>query len=160
MPPAGGGIVCRRFQFSGLLLLLPILSIRLWLRVWRRCGQNFQISIRLRRVERAFDLKGDTLRYLITGGAGFIGSHLAEALIARGDDVFILDDLSTGSVENIRHLKKHDRFHHVFDSIMNKHLLAEMVDECDVVFPLASSSRKAAYGQRFSDQLRALRSGL
>jgi nucleoside-diphosphate-sugar epimerase len=79
------------------------------------------------------------LRNLITGGAGFIGSHLAEALIARGDEVFILDDLSTGSVENIRHLKKHERFHHVFDSIMNKHLLAEMVDECDVVFHLAAA---------------------
>ena len=79
------------------------------------------------------------MRNLITGGAGFIGSHLAEALIARGDEVFILDDLSTGSVENIRHLKKHDRFHHVFDSIMNKHLLAEMVDECDVVFHLAAA---------------------
>lgn len=79
------------------------------------------------------------MRNLITGGAGFIGSHLAEALIARGDEVFILDDLSTGSVENIRHLKKHERFHHVFDSIMNKHLLAEMVDECDVVFHLAAA---------------------
>lgn len=79
------------------------------------------------------------MRNLITGGAGFIGSHLAEALIARGDEVFILDDLSTGSVENIRHLKKHDRFHHVFDSIMNKHLLAEMVDECDIVFHLAAA---------------------
>jgi UDP-glucose 4-epimerase len=79
------------------------------------------------------------LRNLITGGAGFIGSHLAEALIARGDDVFILDDLSTGSVENIRHLKKYDRFHHIFDSIMNKHLLAEMVDECDVVYHLAAA---------------------
>jgi UDP-glucose 4-epimerase len=79
------------------------------------------------------------LRNLITGGAGFIGSHLAEALIGRGDDVFILDDLSTGSVENIRHLKKYDRFHHVFDSIMNKHLLAEMVDECDVVYHLAAA---------------------
>jgi UDP-glucose 4-epimerase len=79
------------------------------------------------------------LRNLITGGAGFIGSHLAEALLADGDEVFILDDLSTGSVENIRHLKKHDRFQHVFDSIMNKHLLAEMVDECDVVFHLAAA---------------------
>ena len=45
------------------------------------------------------------MRHLITGGAGFIGSHLAEALLTRGDEVFILDDLSTGSVENIRHLK-------------------------------------------------------
>ena len=65
---------------------------------------------------------GGNLRYLITGGAGFIGSHLAEALLARGDEVFILDDLSTGSVENIRHLKTHDRFHYFFDSIRNKHL--------------------------------------
>src|ERR1700683_3513675 len=83
--------------------------------------------------------RGAFLRYFITGGAGFIGSHLAEALLARGDSVSILDDLSTGSVENIRHLKKHDRFHYVFDSIMNKHLLAEMVDECDVVFHLAAA---------------------
>ena len=45
------------------------------------------------------------MRYLITGGAGFIGSHLSEALLNRGDEVFVLDDLSTGSVENIRHLK-------------------------------------------------------
>ena len=79
------------------------------------------------------------MRYLITGGAGFIGSHLSEALIARGDEVFILDDLSTGSVENIRHLKKHERFHYAFDSIANKHLLAELVDESDVVFHLAAA---------------------
>jgi UDP-glucose 4-epimerase len=79
------------------------------------------------------------LRYLITGGAGFIGSHLAEALLARGDEVFILDDLSTGSVENIRHLKTHDRFHYFFDSIRNKQLLAELVDESDVIFHLAAA---------------------
>jgi len=79
------------------------------------------------------------LRYLITGGAGFIGSHLAEALLARGDEVFILDDLSTGSVENVRHLKKNPRFHYFFDSITNKHLLAELVDESDVVFHLAAA---------------------
>jgi UDP-glucose 4-epimerase len=79
------------------------------------------------------------LRHLITGGAGFIGSHLAEALLARGDDVFILDDLSTGSVENVRHLKTHPRFHYFFDSITNKHLLAELVDESDVVFHLAAA---------------------
>lgn len=79
------------------------------------------------------------MRYLITGGAGFIGSHLSEALIARGDEVFVLDDLSTGSVENIRHLKNDQRFHYIFDSIMNKHLLAELVDECDVVFHLAAA---------------------
>jgi UDP-glucose 4-epimerase len=79
------------------------------------------------------------LRYLITGGAGFIGSHLAEALLARGEEVFVLDDLSTGSVENIRHLKTHDRFQYTFDSIMNKNLLAELVDESDVVFHLAAA---------------------
>jgi UDP-glucose 4-epimerase len=79
------------------------------------------------------------LRYLITGGAGFIGSHLAEALLARGEEVFILDDLSTGSVENIRHLKTHDRFHYFFDSIQNKQLLAELVDESDVIFHLAAA---------------------
>jgi UDP-glucose 4-epimerase len=79
------------------------------------------------------------LRCLITGGAGFIGSHLAEVLLNRGDEVFILDDLSTGSVENVRHLKSFDRFHYVFDSITNKHLLAELVDESDVVLHLAAA---------------------
>jgi UDP-glucose 4-epimerase len=83
--------------------------------------------------------RGDFLRYLITGGAGFIGSHLAEALLARDDEVFVLDDLSTGSVENIRHLKTHERFHYIFDSITNKHLLAELVDESDVIFHLAAA---------------------
>src|SRR5271154_471028 len=79
------------------------------------------------------------LRHLITGGAGFIGSHLAEVLLGRGDEVFILDDLSTGSVENIRHLKTHERFHYFFDSITNKQLLAELVDESDVIFHLAAA---------------------
>src|SRR5580698_5763502 len=83
--------------------------------------------------------RGVVMRYLITGGAGFIGSHLSEALIARGDEVFVLDDLSTGSVENIRHLKTNPRFHYVFDSIANKQLLAEMVDEADVIFHLAAA---------------------
>ena len=79
------------------------------------------------------------MRHLITGGAGFIGSHLADVLLTRGDEVFILDDLSTGSVENIRHLKAHQRFHYFFDSITNKQLLAELVDESDVVFHLAAA---------------------
>ncbi|MGC1130313.1 MAG: GDP-mannose 4,6-dehydratase, partial [Candidatus Acidiferrales bacterium] len=79
------------------------------------------------------------MRYLITGGAGFIGSHLAEALLSRGDEVFVLDDLSTGSVENIRHLKSSDRFHYTFDSITNRQILAELVDESDVVFHLAAA---------------------
>jgi UDP-glucose 4-epimerase len=79
------------------------------------------------------------VRYLITGGAGFIGSHLAETLLARGDRVFIVDDLSTGSVDNIRHIKAHERFHYCFDSINNKHLLAELVDESDVIFHFAAA---------------------
>jgi UDP-glucose 4-epimerase len=79
------------------------------------------------------------LRVLITGGAGFIGSHLAERLLQRGDAVSILDDLSTGSVENIRHIKSHPRFHHVFDSIQSRSLLAEMVDESDVILHLAAA---------------------
>src|SRR5271167_4039866 len=83
--------------------------------------------------------RGVIMRYLITGGAGFIGSHLSEALLDRGEEVFILDDLSTGSVENIRHLKPNSRFHYIFDSIMNKHLLAELVDESDVIFHLAAA---------------------
>lgn len=79
------------------------------------------------------------MRVLITGGAGFIGSHLAEMLLARGDHVLLLDDLSTGSMENIRHLKSSDRLHYWCDSVMNRHLLAELVDESDVVIHLAAA---------------------
>jgi UDP-glucose 4-epimerase len=79
------------------------------------------------------------LRFLITGGAGFIGSHLAERLIARGDEVFLFDNLSTGSMENIRHLKPCDRMHYFLDSIDNRQLLAELVDESDAVFHLAAA---------------------
>jgi UDP-glucose 4-epimerase len=79
------------------------------------------------------------LRYLITGGAGFIGSHLAERLLGRGDEVFALDDLSTGSIDNIRHLKEFDRFHLVPESIDNRYLLAELVDQADVIFHLAAA---------------------
>jgi len=76
---------------------------------------------------------------LITGGAGFIGSHLAERLLDRGDEVLLLDDLSTGSIENIRHLKSFDRMHYFLDSIENKQLLAELVDESEVIFHLAAA---------------------
>jgi UDP-glucose 4-epimerase len=79
------------------------------------------------------------MRVLITGGAGFIGSHLAEALLARGDKAFILDDLSTGSMENIRHLKDMPGFQYQIDSVMNKPLLAELVDESDMVIHLAAA---------------------
>jgi UDP-glucose 4-epimerase len=77
--------------------------------------------------------------YLITGGAGFIGSHLAEALLARGDSVSVIDDLSTGAVANIRHLKGHPRFSYTLDDITNESVLAELIDECDAVVHLAAA---------------------
>jgi UDP-glucose 4-epimerase len=76
---------------------------------------------------------------LITGGAGFIGSHLSDALIARGDEVSCIDDLSTGSIENIAHLKKSPRYRYQIDSVNNQPLMAELVDGCDVVFHLAAA---------------------
>jgi UDP-glucose 4-epimerase len=79
------------------------------------------------------------LRYLITGGAGFIGSHLAERLLDRGDQVILLDNLSTGSVENIRHVKSSERLRYHLDSIENRQLLAELVDDADVVVHLAAA---------------------
>jgi UDP-glucose 4-epimerase len=79
------------------------------------------------------------VRYLITGGAGFVGSHLAERLLERGDSVVLLDNLSTGSMENIRHLKSSDRMQYHLDSIENKQLLAELVDDADVVVHLAAA---------------------
>ena len=79
------------------------------------------------------------LRILITGGAGFIGSHLSDACLQRGDEVFIIDDLSTGSIENIRHLKDHPRFHYTIESVHNQPVTAELVDQCDVIFHLAAA---------------------
>lgn len=79
------------------------------------------------------------MRALITGGAGFVGSHLAEELITRGYQVTILDDLSTGSIRNIIPLKRHPNFRYVIESIMEKAVLAELVDDCDVVFHLAAA---------------------
>jgi UDP-glucose 4-epimerase len=79
------------------------------------------------------------MRVLITGGAGFVGSHLAEALLERGDEVFVLDDLSTGSIENITHLKHHSRFHYTIDSVTNEPVLAELLDRCDAVAHLAAA---------------------
>jgi UDP-glucose 4-epimerase len=79
------------------------------------------------------------MRYLVTGGAGFIGSHLSEELLRRGHEVFVIDDLSTGSITNINHLKTHDRFHYVVDSCANPQLMAELVDGCDIVYHLAAA---------------------
>jgi UDP-glucose 4-epimerase len=80
-----------------------------------------------------------TTRYLITGGAGFIGSHLTEELLARGDRVTIIDDLSTGSIDNLEHLKGNPAFRYVIDSIDNEPKLAELIDSCDIVFHLAAA---------------------
>jgi len=79
------------------------------------------------------------LRVLITGGAGFIGSHLADAYLERGDEVLVIDDLSTGTIENIRHLKSNPRFHYTIDSVHNQPVTAELVDQCDVVVHLAAA---------------------
>jgi UDP-glucose 4-epimerase len=79
------------------------------------------------------------MKALITGGAGFVGSHLAEALLDRGDTVFLLDNLSTGAIENIEHLKEHRRFHYAVDSVMNEPVTAELIDRVDVVFHLAAA---------------------
>jgi len=79
------------------------------------------------------------MKYLITGGAGFIGSHLADELLSRGHEVFVVDDLSTGSIENIRALKSNERFHYIVDTCNNVRLMAEMVDGCDRIFHLAAA---------------------
>jgi UDP-glucose 4-epimerase len=79
------------------------------------------------------------MRHLITGGAGFIGSHLAEELLRRGGHVHVLDDLSTGAIDNIRHLKAEPRFGYTIDSAANPSLVAELVDQADVVYHLAAA---------------------
>jgi len=79
------------------------------------------------------------MRALITGGAGFIGSHLSEALLANGHQVLVLDNLSTGSIENISHLKGRPGFEYFVDSVQNEPLLAELIDRSDVVFHFAAA---------------------
>ena len=79
------------------------------------------------------------MRALITGGAGFVGSHLAERLLAGGHDVLVLDNLSTGSIHNILQLKQTPGFSYVIDTVTNEPLLAEMIDQSDVVFHLAAA---------------------
>lgn len=77
--------------------------------------------------------------YLITGGAGFIGSHLAGALLDRGNDVWVIDDLSTGSIANLDGLRDREHFHYVIDTIMNRGLMNELIDRVDGVFHLAAA---------------------
>ena len=79
------------------------------------------------------------MRYLITGGAGFIGSHLAERLLEKGERVVLIDNLSTGSMENIRHLKGSENLDYHLDGIENRQLLAELVDDADVIVHFAAA---------------------
>ncbi len=79
------------------------------------------------------------MRILITGGAGFIGSHLAEALLQEGNEVYVIDNLSTGSIENIAPLKSHPKFSYIIEDIMNTRIMAELVDLCDIIFHLAAA---------------------
>lgn len=79
------------------------------------------------------------MRVLVTGGAGFIGSHLCEHLLAQGHRVLVIDDLSTGTIENVIHLKDNPRFEYTVASIMNVPLTAELVDRSDLIFHLAAA---------------------
>jgi UDP-glucose 4-epimerase len=79
------------------------------------------------------------VRALITGGAGFIGSHLAEALLNGGHEVDIIDNLSTGAIRNVGHLKSNPRFRYTIDTLTNEPLLAELIDRNDVIFHFAAA---------------------
>ncbi len=79
------------------------------------------------------------MRVLVTGGAGFIGSHLSEALVQRGDEVWILDDLSTGRLSNVASLQNSPNCHLVIDSILNRELVHELVGKVDMVYHLAAA---------------------
>ena len=79
------------------------------------------------------------MRVFITGGAGFIGSHLADAYLQRGDEVSVIDDLSTGTIDNIQQLKSNPNFHYTIDSVHNQPVTAELVDQSDVVVHLAAA---------------------
>jgi UDP-glucose 4-epimerase len=83
--------------------------------------------------------KENHVKALLTGGAGFIGSHLSEALLADGDEVYVLDDLSTGSVANVEHLLDNPRFHLVVDSVLHPAIVNELVNKADVVYHLAAA---------------------
>lgn len=79
------------------------------------------------------------MRVLVTGGAGFIGSHLCERLLEAGHSVSVIDDLSTGRFENIAHLEGREKFTVIIDTVLNQLLMEELVKSCDVVFHLASA---------------------
>jgi UDP-glucose 4-epimerase len=84
-------------------------------------------------------VKSGPVKFLITGGAGFVGSHLADELLGRGHHVHVLDDLSTGAIENVRHLKEHVGFQYTIDSCSNEGVVAELVDGADSILHLAAA---------------------
>src|SRR6266566_10091029 len=105
-----------------------------------RCGSRIYLRVRWPpSCTGALHAQESLLHYLITGGAGFIGSHLAEALLDRGDTVTVIDDLSTGSARNIAGLKENPRFRSVVASITDAPLLGELVDAADQIFHLAAA---------------------
>src|SRR6516162_11109870 len=108
---------------------------------WKRATEKIPFAVRSPpqtwTIPRSFEEA--TLRYLITGGAGFIGSHLAERLLETKDHVVLIDNLSTGSMENIRHLKSFENLHYHLDGIENRQLLRELVDEADVIIHFAAA---------------------
>ena len=79
------------------------------------------------------------MKVLITGGAGFIGSHLAERLLKDGDEVYVIDDLSTGDLENVRHLEDNPRFHMNVDTVLDPEAVKPLVDECDLIYHMAAA---------------------
>ncbi len=79
------------------------------------------------------------MNVLITGGAGFIGSHLAEALLKKGDDVYVIDNLSTGTIKNVEHLLSNKKFHIAIETILNETVMDRLVSECDIIYHLAAA---------------------
>ncbi|MDH7499048.1 MAG: GDP-mannose 4,6-dehydratase [candidate division NC10 bacterium] len=78
------------------------------------------------------------MKVLVTGGAGYIGSHLVDRLIGRGEEVFVVDNLSTGKIQNLRHLLGSERFHFLNDSILNESVMERMVERVDLIYHLAA----------------------
>jgi UDP-glucose 4-epimerase len=95
-------------------------------------GDN--VADRARPIDSAREKKA-----LITGGAGFIGSHLSELLLAEGWEVYALDDISTGSLDNVAHLREHPNYHLVIESVLSPAVVSELVHKCDVVYHLAAA---------------------
>ena len=84
-------------------------------------------------------IKGVNMKVLITGGAGFIGSHLSEALLKKGHEVCVIDNLSTGNIENIKHLEKKPNFEFIYDSILNYKMVERAMQDISFVFHFAAS---------------------